>query len=312
MSGNEATSAIATPSRRTGLDMLPRQRSRHMVAFDLSDVVRRAWHGHVNEHRQEPERAAPTALRNLARVLRGRQPTHALCAGEGIGSLREGIFSGYKAGRPEKPAGLLRCQAQVEQALTAAGIAHIRVAGLEADDVLAGAVLVAKPHGLPVVIATRDKDAEVLVSDEWRVLVWRDGEEVLDEAAVVKRWGVQAHRVSELLAIMGDSTDNVPGAKGLGKVAAARILNAAVREHLSVLLRDGGTPWIPKMFRSKWLASREMIAVSWELTRLRGEEAARRIHFDDLELDPLTVAESLINSAEYAARNSNDDDRGGW
>lgn len=307
-----------TELERTGLALLPRQGETHVLALDLSDVTRRMWHGHVNDKRSEPERVAPSALRHIAKLLRGRQPSHFLCAVEGFGSIRKNLFLAYKADRPEKPAGRLPCEAQIEDALRKAGAVLIRCAGLEADDVLAGAAMVAAQNRVPAVVATHDKDAEVLVSDQARVLIWRDDGKVLDEAAVLERWGVPAYRVSELLAIMGDSTDGVPGAKGLGKVAAARILNAAVREHISVLLRDGGTPWIPSAYRKKWLASREMIAMSWELTRLRGEEAARRIYFDDLETDALRVAESLIDSAEsltdaveYAARNWNDDG-GGW
>jgi hypothetical protein len=79
---------------------------------------------------------------------------------------------------------------------------------------------------------------------------------------------------------------------------------------LDQLLGANGHWWVPKTYRKKWQAGRDMIALSWELTRLRGDQAAAKIWFDDLELDPLAVAESLLGSAENAGRAW--DDGGAW
>lgn len=303
----EAASPTATPTRRTGFDLLPPQRSRHMLAVDVSSFVRRAWHACVNANRHDPQLAAPTALGMLVRILRGRQPSHALMAGEGLGSIRTGISKLYKADRPPKPGGLELCEAQVEQALHSAGVPLMKFAGLEADDVLHGAVIGAREQRLPVVVASSDKDVQALVSDEYNVTVWRGDEDVLDEAGVLARWGVHPQQLTELLAIAGDSTDGIPGAAGIGEKGAARILvasNLSLRE----LLAGGGYYYVPSFWRKKWLKSIEAIKLSWELARLRGEGVALRVFIEDCEVDPLWVAASLAESADSLGQ----DDGGAW
>ena len=280
-----------------GLALLPPQGSRHMMAIDLSCFTRRAWHGHVNEHRNEPERAAPTALRNIARVLRARQPTCIVVAGEGVDLYRKKLYPEYKSKRPPKPQGLIGTELTVKNALVMAGVTPYCVRGLEADDVLHAAAILGHMGAIPVVIVADDKDAEQLVDNDVSVVVWDGDEVVKDAVAVRERWGVGPRRLPEIFAIAGDPGDGFPGVEGWGPKTAAKILRSCNKTLLE-LLRDGGAYWIPEKWRAKFLANRDVIRLSYDLARLQGEWLASKPQFEATVIDSLEVAQSLADAAE--------------
>ncbi len=276
-----------------------------MLAIDVSDVVRRAWHGHVNEKRNEPESAAPTAIKAIARMLRGRQPTHVLCAGEGVGSVRASLCPAYKANRPPKPDGLILCESRVHAALASAGIAIERFAGLEADDVLAGAAMMLRQthtRAFPMVIWTRDKDLLQVVSDKLRVVVW-NGDAVVDEAAVVKKWGVPPLRLAELLAIAGDEGDNIPHVKGWGPGTAKKILGGTSM-FLSDMLGPDGYWFVPERYRATFRDNRHVIAMAYDLVLLRDYQCWGKLSLDSMEVPPLYVADCLMDGAASLEENA--------
>lgn len=283
---------------------LPAQGSRHLLAIDGTNIIRRAWHACVNDRNHEPERAAPTAIRSLARIIRARQASHLVIGGEGRGSVRASLFAGYKADRPPKPDGLLACEAQVEAALSSVGVQVVKVAGLEADDVLAGVVLLGRDERLPVVLVSHDNDLEQLVNDEAGVVVWDGNERVLDEQAVLERWGVPARRLDELFALAGQAGDGIPGAPGIGPKTAAKILTALPRHTLLDLLAQPHllSVWAPSRYREKLVEHREAIALSYDLVRLRGEQARERLDIEDMHVDARHVASELSQIADNIAR----------
>lgn len=284
-----------SPARPRARSSLPPQRAHHLLAIDTSDFLRRAWH--ACEADGKPHQAAPTTLRTLARLLRGRQPTFALFAGESTTSFRASLYPSYKANRLQKPEGLLACEAYVGAALAGAGTPLTIVAGLEADDVIAGAV-VAMRGEFPIVVAGHDKDLEQLVDDQNGVMVWDGAERVRDEAAVLERRGVLPHRLVELFALAGDEGDNIPNVPNWREKTAAKILQGLPRRRLEDLVKDGGHWWVPERYRQAFVSHREQILLAMELVRLRGNQAARHIRVDELGINPLDVAESLRASAD--------------
>ncbi len=306
-SSPELTRHHAPARPRLWSEMLPRQRTRHLLAVDTTYIVRRAWHACVNDKRDEPEQAAPTALGTLARLLRARQPTHALFAGEGLGSIRKQLFEGYKAGRPPKPDGLLACEAAVEMALVSAGTPLVKAAGLEGDDVLHAAALLVQPLHIPVVIVSHDQDVEQIVNDGAQVIVWDGVQRVLDEAAVLERWGVVGARLTDLFALAGQDGDGIPGVTGWRAKTALKVLQAAPRHPVLKLLAPGGHWWVPTRWREKFVASRENVLLSYELVRLRGEQVVGRLDLENLEVDPLAVAAALRDSADQLGARGQDD-----
>lgn len=283
---------------------LPSQGSRHILAIDGTNIIRRAWHACVNDKNHEPERAAPTAIRSLARIIRARQASHLVIGGEGRGSIRASLFAGYKAGRPPKPDGLLACEAQVEAALSSVGVQVVKVAGLEADDVLAGAVLLGRDERLPAVLVSNDSDLEQLVDDVVDVVLWDGFERVLDESAVLERWGVLPRRLGELFALTGQKGDGIPGAPGIGKARALEILAALQRHTLLDLLASPHllAVWAPAKYRGKLVDHREPIAMSYDLVRLRGDYARTHLDLEDAAVDARHVAFELGYIADRIAR----------
>lgn len=283
------------------LALLPPRGSNHLMAIDLAGFTRRAWHGHVNASRDEPERAGPTALRSLARVLRARQPTHLIVAGEGQNLFRKKTFPAYKAGRPPRPDALVEMERAVTTAFAMAGVAPWCVGGLEADDVLHAAALRGRSMGLPIVVVTHDKDADQLVDDAARVTVWDGDDGVKDEAAVLAKWGMAPTRLPEVLALAGDRGDGIPGVDGWGIKKAVELLAHAGERHLDVLLKDGGHWWVPEKWRTKFVANRDVILQSLDLVTLRGEWLAAKPQFEASRVDTLRVAMWLANEAERIA-----------
>jgi len=282
--------------------LLPPQGSPHLMAIDLAKYIRPAWHGWVNDHRNEPHRVVPSVLRNVGSKLRARQPSHMILADDGQDLYRSKIFDGYKAGRPPKPQGLIDAEETLRGIFAQAGVMPYRVKGLEADDVLHAAAVVGRRLGLPVVIVTDDKDGEQLVCDAAKVLVWDGDSKVVDEWEVQRKWGVLPTRLVELFALAGDSGDKIPGVHGWGPKTAAQILHVAEPRDLLTLLKDGGHFWVPPKWRKKFLENRDVIKLSYDLVRLRGQWLSEHPKFCAMEIEPLYVADLLFNAAERLSR----------
>lgn len=283
---------------------LPAQGSPHLLAIDLASITRRIWHGYVNATRNQPERVAPASVRNVERLLRARQPSLVVVGGEGKDLFRKKTHDGYKGKRPPKPPELDAMELDVKKALTIAGIAPWCVRGLEADDVLHGAVLRGIELGVPVVVVTADKDADQLVSDKDRVVVWNGEGDAQDEAAVVAEWGMEPSRIPEILALAGDTTDGIPGVFKWGVKTAVEILKSVGDRNLDRLLSDGGSFWVPTKWRKKFVDNLDAIRLSYDLAKLRGKWLAGHASFVATLVDPIAVADVLADEAERIYQNS--------
>jgi len=138
-------------------------------------------------------------------------------------TFRSEIYPEYKAHRPPMPDGL---RAQIEplhQLATTMGLPPVIVEGVEADDVIGTLAAEAVAAGRQVLISTTDKDMTQLV-DENVTLVDTMKNTIVDAAAVEKKFGVPPTLIVDYLALMGDSSDNIPGIKGIGPKAATALL----------------------------------------------------------------------------------------
>ncbi|WP_018290403.1 5'-3' exonuclease H3TH domain-containing protein [Verrucomicrobium sp. 3C] len=160
----------------------------------------------------------------LRRMLADLRPTLAGWAvDDGLCAERVSLCPEYKANRPEVPEALSVQLDQVEELIAALGIPVLRVAGEEADDVMASYAVVALREGGEVILATNDKDLMALVSP--RVSVYQTngkGFQLLKEQEVAQKWGVPPAQIPDLLALIGDPVDNIPGIPGVGKITAAK------------------------------------------------------------------------------------------
>src|SRR4029077_19491228 len=144
-----------------------------------------------------------------------------------IESFRNRLWAGYKTGDGLEPA--LHAQFHpLEDALQALGVTVWPMVELEADDALASAARIAAGESQvrQVCIWTPDKDLAQCVQGERVVQVDRRSQQIRTAQGVREKFGVEPARIPDLLALVGDSADGYPGIRGIGRVTAARLVNA--------------------------------------------------------------------------------------
>jgi len=177
-----------------------------------------------------------------------------------IESFRNDLYPGYKTGEGI-PAELYSQFPILEDALEAMGVVVWPMVEFEADDALASAAVKAAqdPQVDRILICTPDKDLSQCVSDTRIVQVHRRTQVILDEAAVVAKFGVSPKSIPDYLAVVGDSADGFPGVPGWGKKAAASTLS--VYPHLEDIPKDW-REWVPSIRNAQSLA--KALFASWD------------------------------------------------
>ncbi|MFY1672080.1 DNA polymerase I [Plantactinospora sp. WMMB334] len=162
----------------------------------------------------------------LINVLRDEHPTHIVVAFDvSRRSFRTERYADYKAGRSETPGEFAGQVSLVKEVLAALRVPTVEKPGYEADDVLATLACQGRDAGMEVLICTGDRDAFQLVDDRITVLYPRKGVSDLarmDPAAVTARYGVGPAQYRDLAALVGETSDNLPGVPGVGPKTAAK------------------------------------------------------------------------------------------
>ncbi|HHQ42149.1 MAG TPA: DNA polymerase I, partial [Chromatiales bacterium] len=259
-----------------------------LILVDGSGYLYRAYHAlpPLTNSRGEPTGAVYGVANMLRRMLREHDPELVAVVFDAPGrTFRDELFERYKANRPPMPDDLVAQLEPLRELVEAMGLPRLEVPGVEADDVIGTLARRAAARGLPVVIATGDKDMAQLV-DGRIVLEDTMRGRVTDRAAVEARFGVPPERVVDWLALVGDSSDNIPGVPRVGPKTAARWL----RQYgsLDELVRHADE--IPGKAGESLRAHLDQLALSRELARIR----------TDLELD--VDPESLRRRAPDTAR----------
>jgi DNA polymerase-1 len=246
---------------------------KHLYLIDLSGYVFRAYHAlpPLSSSKGEPTHAVLGTANMIQKIVNERRPGRLAVAMDTKGrTFRHDLDARYKAQRPAPPPDLAQQMARCEQIVRAYNIPVYQVNGIEADDLIAAVVSRALGAGLDVVIVSSDKDLMQLVRDgDTRVVLWdtmRD--KVYGPAEVTEKWGVPPSKLRDLLALVGDTSDNIPGVPGVGPKTATDLIAA----YGSV---DGIYQNLDKIARVKlheMLAQHEKDArVSYELVGLRSE-----------------------------------------
>ncbi|MFY1616667.1 DNA polymerase I [Micromonospora sp. WMMD736] len=162
----------------------------------------------------------------LINVLRDEQPTHIVVAFDvSRRSFRTDKYAEYKAGRSETPTDFKGQVSLVKEVLAALQIPVVEKEGYEADDVIATLACQARDQGMSVLISSGDRDAFQLVDDQITVLYPRKGVSDLarmDPAAIEAKYGVPPQQYRDLAALVGETSDNLPGIPGVGPKTAAK------------------------------------------------------------------------------------------
>ena len=139
-------------------------------------------------------------------------------------TFRNEIYSEYKANRPPMPDELRDQLKPVKNICKAIGFPLIEIEGVEADDVIATITRMAKDAKFKCVVSSLDKDLMQLVEDPDTTLMNTMKNEIFDEAKVFEKFGVKPNQIRDMLALVGDTSDNIPGVPKVGQKTAAKWL----------------------------------------------------------------------------------------
>jgi len=172
----------------------------------------------------EPTGATYGFLAPLLKVLRAERPEYlAACFDTPGPTHRHEAFKDYKAHRKPMPDDLVPQVARTREILGLMGVPIVEAPGYEADDCIAALTARARQAGLDVVVCSRDKDLEQLVGDGVAMLDTKSFEH-LDPAGILRRRGVTPAQTVDVLALMGDASDNIPGVPGVGGKTAVKLI----------------------------------------------------------------------------------------
>ncbi|KQV90632.1 5'-3' exonuclease [Massilia sp. Root351] len=238
-----------------------------LLAIDGLNIVRRVY-----EASPEPDSdlkadiALRHALSSFRNLITDHQPTHVLPAFDyGGATWRHQLYAGYREGRAPMPGVLREALPEFYQRLAGFGLRVVSLPEVEADDVIGTVVLrwLAEDRGAAVV-ATTDKDLHCLVAQG--ALVWDHFKsEWHDYAWCEKKWGVPPEQLPDLLALMGDATDSIPGVSKVGLKTAARLLRTY--GNLDAIMAGAGI--LKDTLGETLRKEREMLYLSRQLVQLK-------------------------------------------
>lgn len=204
----------------------------------------------------------------LLRMLQEREcPYLAVVFDSGKPSLRKEIYAEYKANRAAMPDEMISQIPLIFRLVECLNIPHFVKDHVEADDIIAYLANKAAGEGFRVFLVTKDKDLMQLVSEKIHLLAPESGGDFTDmgPAQVKEKMGVAPEKMLDLLALMGDSSDNIPGVDGVGPKTAIKILQEA--GSVDNLLKDPSCIGNPKL-RTKLVENTENIKLSRQLATL--------------------------------------------
>ena len=261
-----------------------------LVLVDGSSYLYRAFHAFppLTNREGEPTGAIYGVVNMLKSLISQVEPSHIAVVFDAKGkTFRDELFEQYKSHRPPMP-DELRSQIQPLHAIIKAlGIPLISVEGVEADDVIGTLAVQAAKEGKHVLISTGDKDMAQLVNDHI-MLINTMNNTLLDREGVIEKYGIPPELVIDWLALQGDSSDNIPGVKGVGEKTALALLQGigsikTIYENLDKVaeLSFRGA----KTFAPKLLAEKEMADLSYLLATIKTDVELDVTH-DQLTTSP--------------------------
>ncbi len=242
-----------------------------LVLIDGSSYLYRAFHAlpPLSNPQGEPTGALFGVVNMLRATLKERPAYVAFVVDAPGRTFRDDLYDQYKANRPPMPDEL---RSQVEpmcRIVDALGISILRVSGVEADDVIGTLALQGVARDLSVTISTGDKDFAQLVRPGIELVNTMTGSRMDSDAAVMEKFGVRADQIVDLLALMGDAVDNVPGVEKCGPKTAAKWLGEY--QHLDGVI--AAAPTMKGKIGENLRAALERLPLNRELVTIRTDVA---------------------------------------
>ncbi|WP_153915081.1 DNA polymerase I [Shewanella sp. TC10] len=296
-----------------------------LVLVDGSSYLYRAFYAppHLTNSKGEATGAVYGVVNMLRSLMSRYNPSHIAVVFDAKGkTFRNDMYSEYKAQRPPMPDDLRSQIAPLHAIIHALGLPLICIPGVEADDVIGTIALKASKEGRATLISTGDKDMAQLV-DEHVTLINTMTDTIMGPDEVTEKFGVGPELIIDLLAMMGDKADNIPGLPGVGEKTALAMLTgvggvdkliANPESVLDVTFR--GSKTMPKKIED----NKEMLQLSYDLATIKTD-----VEWDDdwtpLEIKPQDrdeliklfgemefkrwLAEVLDNKSNFSAASAN-------
>ena len=237
-----------------------------------------------------PDGSPVNAIYGLTKMLKkmaaDHSPSHHAAVFDlGAPQKRLALLPSYKAHRPPTPPALEKQLPAIREILQALCIPIVEIEGDEADDIIGTLAVQAANTGCSVLIASSDKDFMQIVGPRIRLLR-PDGKEtvIVDPAGVKMRFGVAPEQMVDLLSLLGDSVDNIPGAPGIGEKTAAQLLQAyGTLENLLARVSEIVKPKLREALvasAERLRANRQLIALQTDVS-LAFDLATLKVHPPD-------------------------------
>lgn len=260
------------------------------ILVDGSSYLFRAFHAppHLTNSNGEPTGAIYGVVNMLRSLLKKYQPSHMAVVFDAKGkTFRSDIYEEYKAHRPPMPDDLRSQIETLHSIVKAMGLPLLCIDGVEADDVIGTLAQQAGDQGRFTLISTGDKDMAQLVNDHV-MLINTMTDTLMDTEGVEKKFGVKPEQIIDYLALMGDSSDNIPGLPKVGEKTAQAMLQGIpsideIYDNIDAVtsLSFRGAKSMPdklREYKDQLLMSRELATIKLDVEL--------PMHPDDLHIQP--------------------------
>ena len=198
-----------------------------LYLIDISSLFFRSYYAislNMKNTKGEPTNALYGVFKMLNKLIKEESPDYVVsCFDTKEGSFRSEIYSEYKANREEMPEDLEQQVPYLKKMMDVLKISYLEKPGFEADDLIGTLVDYGKKHQLKTYIISGDKDFAQLV-DDTTFLYDTMKNKIYDSKGVEEKWGVLPHQMLDYLSLVGDSSDNIPGVRGIGPKGAVQLL----------------------------------------------------------------------------------------
>ncbi|MEC7773945.1 MAG: DNA polymerase I, partial [Pseudomonadota bacterium] len=280
-----------------------------IFVIDGSSYLYRAYHAMppLSTSKGQPTGAVKGVTNMLMNLKKDSEGSPIIVVFDAKGkTFRNDIYSEYKANRPPMP-DELRLQLQpVKSICKAIGFPLIEIEGVEADDVIATITKMAKDAKYKCVVSSLDKDLMQLVEDPDTTLMNTMKHEIFNEDKVFEKFGVKPSQIRDMLALVGDSSDNIPGVPKVGQKTAAKWLNEY--GNLEGIISNADS--IKGVVGDNLRNSLDDLDRNIELVSLK-EDVDLNLKFEDLLIfnPDEEELEKIFNELEFAAINNNKDEK---
>ncbi|MGB0359957.1 MAG: 5'-3' exonuclease H3TH domain-containing protein, partial [Endozoicomonas sp.] len=279
-----------------------------LILVDGSSYLYRAFHASERANLRTKDgrpTGATRVMTNMLRSLMRQYPdSHVAVIFDAKGkNFRHEMYNEYKATRKPMPDDLRSQIEPIHQIIHALGLPLLMIEGVEADDVIGTLARQATENKVDTIISTGDKDIAQLVTEHVS-LIDTMNDVFTDQSGVESKFGIPAHLIIDYLALMGDSSDNIPGMPGVGQKTALALLNG-IGSIDEIAKRLDEVPALgfrgSKNFGEKFVEHKDIVLLSRDLATIK-TDVELPVTINDLIMQPLNKEQLLSLFKEYEFR----------